>query len=86
MWVDDDIRAHSAGSEWHILFGDDISYSTFLSVTRREFIPDDGFARRADANLCNTIPVAVAVDEILVNIRLLGRAMNLGVLYSIPRA
>ena len=68
MWVDDDIGAYSSGSEWHIFFGDDISYSTLLSMARRELISDDGFTRGANSDFCNTISVAIAVDEILVNV------------------
>ena len=81
MRVDDDIGAHSVGGEWHIFFRDDISYSTFLSVARRELITDNWLARSADANLCNTISVTIAVNEILIYIRLLGCAMNLAMVF-----
>jgi hypothetical protein len=68
VWVDDDVWAHTIDGEWHVTFGDDVTYGTLLPVTRREFVADDWFARSADADFRDTISVAVAVDEILVDV------------------
>ena len=81
MRVDDDVGAHTIDGERHVTFGDDVTYGTLLPVTRREFVTDNRFAGSADADFCDTISVAVAVDEVLVDVGFLGSAMNFAVVF-----
>jgi hypothetical protein len=66
--VDDNVGAHTVGSEGHIFFGDDVTYSALLPVTRGKLVTDYRFAGSANADFCDTVSVAIAVDEVLVNI------------------
>ena len=63
MGVNNNIGAHTIDGERHVAFGDDVTYGTLLPVTRREFVTDNGFTGSADADFCDTISVAVAVDD-----------------------
>ena len=68
MGIDDDVGALSALCEWHIHFRNNVADGSLLPVTTTEFIPDDRFTKRANANFANDVPVPVALRVILVDV------------------
>jgi hypothetical protein len=66
--IDDNIGAHTVGGERHVTFGNDITYGSLLPVSRGKFVTDYGFAGSANTDFRDTVSVAIAIDEILVDI------------------
>ena len=68
MRINNNIRSCAITHEWHILLWNNISHCSFLPVATREFITNHRFSHCAKSHFRKTVPIAVSIDIILVNV------------------
>ena len=77
MGIDDDVWSHTVCQEWHVLFGNYVADGALLSVATAALVTNDRFAQSAHPHFTELVSIAVSLDIVLVDIRVLAPARPL---------